>query len=139
MKIILLTVLSVILLSTLTACTNQTTTPTTENYLEETTMYQKITAEEAKKILDEQTDLIILDVRSEEEFAEAHIENALLLPDYEISEKADTVLPLKDAQILVYCRTGRRSAAAALKLINLGYTNVLDFGGIVDWPYDTVQ
>ena len=100
--------------------------------------YQKISPQEALTMLQEQ-DVTLLDVRTQEEFAEAHIEGALLLPDYEIEQKASELLPDKDAVILVYCRSGRRSQGAAQKLIEMGYSQVYDFGGIIDWPYETVS
>ncbi|MGN1027233.1 MAG: rhodanese-like domain-containing protein, partial [Faecousia sp.] len=81
---------------------------------------------------------VILDVRTEEEFAQGHIPGAILLPDYEIREEAERSLPDKDALILVYCRSGRRSKNAAETLAELGYTNIREFGGILDWPYGTV-
>ena len=101
--------------------------------------YEMITPAEAKDIMDKQADYIILDVRTEEEFAEGHIAGAILIPDYEIEKKAETVLTDKDQQILVYCRSGRRSKNAASQLAKLGYTNVKDFGGIIDWPYETTK
>ena len=100
--------------------------------------YMNITAEEAKKIMDTESDYIILDVRTEEEFAQGHIPGAMLIPDYAIREKAETALPDKDALILVYCRSGRRSKNAAQILAELGYSNIREFGGIVSWPYETV-
>ena len=100
--------------------------------------YMNITAEEAKKIMDTESDYIILDVRTEEEFAQGHIPGAMLIPDYAIREKAETALPDKDALILVYCRSGRRSKNAAQILAELGYTNIREFGGIMSWPYETV-
>ncbi len=102
-------------------------------------VYQKITAEEAYRMMEESDDYILLDVRTEEEFEEAHIEGAFLLPDYEIEDKAGDEFPDQDAVVLVYCRSGRRSAEAAKLLIDMGYTNVYDFGGIIDWPHDTVS
>ncbi|OXS26794.1 MAG: hypothetical protein BI182_03545 [Acetobacterium sp. MES1] len=99
----------------------------------------KITAEEAKVMIDEGKNLVILDVRTQEEYNEGHIENAVLIPDTEISAKAPTVLADSNQTILVYCRTGRRSAEAAKKLVDLGYSNIYDFGGIVDWPYEVVK
>ncbi len=101
--------------------------------------YQKITAADAKEIMDTTEERTILDVRTQEEYAEGHIPDAILLPDYEISAKAEEVLPDKEALILVYCRSGRRSANAAQELLDLGYQNVLDFGGIIDWPYEIVE
>ena len=101
--------------------------------------YQQISAEEAKQIMDTETDYIIIDARTTEEFAEGHIENAILIPEYEIAERAEKEFPDKDALILVYCRSGRRSKIASEELVKLGYTNVKEFGGIIDWPYETVK
>ena len=101
-------------------------------------VYMNITAEEAKKIMDTESEYVILDVRTEEEFAQGHIPGAILIPDYEIREEAESSLPDKDALILVYCRSGRRSKNAAETLAELGYTNIREFGGILDWPYETV-
>ena len=108
----------------------------------ETTMkntYEQITPAEAKGIMDSEHNYIILDVRTEEEFAEGHIVGAILIPDYEITEKAESVLTDKDQQILVYCRSGRRSKNAANQLAELGYSNVKEFGGIIDWPYEITK
>ena len=104
-----------------------------------TPTYEQITPKEAKTIMDTETDYIIIDARTEEEFAEGHIENAILIPEYEIKDRAEKELPDKDALILVYCRSGRRSKIASEELVNLGYTNVKEFGGIIDWPYDVVK
>ncbi len=104
-----------------------------------TPVYQKMTAEEAKAILEGNNPFILLDVRTEEEFLENRIEGAVLIPDYTLADRAASELPDQDALILVYCRSGRRSAAAAKKLVDMGYTNVYDFGGIIDWPYETVN
>lgn len=101
--------------------------------------YEQITAQEAKKIMNTETDYIIIDARTKEEFAEGHIENAILIPEYEISARAEKELPDKDALILVYCRSGRRSKIASEELARLGYTNVKEFGGIIDWPYEIVK
>ena len=101
--------------------------------------YEQITPEQAKTIMDTETDYIIIDARTDEEFAEGHIENAILIPEYEISERAEKELPDKDALILVYCRSGRRSKIASEELIKLGYTNVKEFGGIIDWSYEIVK
>lgn len=101
--------------------------------------YRKISAEQAKEMMDANPDAIILDVRTQQEFDEKHIEGALLLPDFELEEKAAAILQNKDDLILIYCRSGNRSRTAANTLLALGYTNVYDFGGIIDWPYDTVS
>ena len=100
--------------------------------------YEQITPAQAKEIMDSQDGYIILDVRTQEEFDEAHIEGAILIPDYEITDKAESVLKDKNQLILVYCRSGRRSKLAASDLVTLGYSNVKEFGGIIDWPYETV-
>ncbi len=102
-------------------------------------MYQQITAEEAKKIMDSGEEHITLDTREQDEFDEGHIPGAILIPYTEIENKAEEMLPDKDAQILVYCRSGRRSKIAAESLAKLGYTNVKEFGGIIDWPYEVVK
>lgn len=101
--------------------------------------YEQITPEEAKNIMDTQKNYVIIDARTEAEFAEGHIEGAILIPEYEIAQKAEQEIPDKDTLILVYCRSGRRSKIAAEALINLGYTNVKEFGGIIDWQYETVK
>ncbi len=100
--------------------------------------YEQITPAEARALMNEKPDCVILDVRTEEEFASGHIENAILIPDYEIEAKAESVIPDKDRLILVYCRSGRRSKLASEILVNLGYANVKEFGGIIDWEYETV-
>ena len=99
--------------------------------------YQQITAQEAKTIMDSEKDYVIIDARTEEEFSAGHIPNAILIPEYEIADRAATELPDKDMLILVYCRSGRRSKIASEELVKLGYTNVKEFGGIIDWPYET--
>ena len=100
-------------------------------------VYVNITAEQAKEIMDSQEDYIILDVRTQDEFDETHIPGAILIPYDEILEKAEGVLTDKEQLILVYCRSGRRSKLAAEDLVELGYTNIKEFGGIIDWPYET--
>ena len=101
--------------------------------------YEQITTEQAKNIMDTEKDYVIIDARTEEEFAEGHIENAILIPEYEIAQRAEKELPDKEQLILVYCRSGRRSKIASEELVKLGYTNVKEFGGIIDWPYDVVK
>ena len=101
--------------------------------------YEQISQEKAKEIMDTQTDYIIIDARTEEEFAGGHIEGAILIPEYEIAQKAPSLIPQKDILILVYCRSGRRSKIASEELVKLGYTNVKEFGGIIDWQYEIVK
>ena len=100
-------------------------------------VYVNITAQQAKEIMDSREDYIILDTRTQEEYEESHIPGAILIPHDEITQKAETVLTDKDQLILVYCRGGRRSKLAAEDLVALGYTNIKEFGGIIDWPYET--
>ena len=100
-------------------------------------VYMNITAEEAKQIMDSEEGYIILDVRTQEEYDEGHIPGAILIPNTEIEARAEEELPDKDQLILVYCRSGRRSKIAAEVLVELGYTNIKEFGGIIDWPYET--
>jgi len=101
------------------------------------TEYKKISSQQAEEMMSD--DVIILDVRTQEEFDNGHINNAVLLPNYEIKEKAESVITDKNQTILVYCRTGVRSEAASKELIEMGYTKVFDFGGIVDWTGEIVK
>lgn len=125
-----------ILSGILTACSPGGKTDETGTS-DSTASYRKITAEEAKKRIDTGDDIVILDVRTEEEYEEKHIPGAILIPNEEIGDERLAALPSLDQEILVYCRSGNRSAQAAKKMTAAGYTNVFDFGGISDWPYDT--
>ena len=100
-------------------------------------VYVNITAEEAKQIMDTEEGYIILDVRTQEEYDQGHIPGAIVISHEEITEKAEEMLTDKNQLILVYCRSGRRSKIAAEALVELGYTNIKEFGGIIDWPYET--
>ena len=100
--------------------------------------YKKITSDEAKKMMETQK-VIVVDVRTLEEYNEGHIPNAISIPLETIENEAEVKLKNKDDLILVYCRSGRRSREAALKLIEKGYTNVIDFGGIQDWNGEIVK
>ena len=141
-----LCIISILLCILLTACGNDSSIgiiggadgPTSIIVSEkgEKAMYEQITAEEAKKIMDSGEEHIILDTREQDEFDEGHIPGAILIPYTEIENKAEAMLPDKDKLILVYCRSGRRSKIAAESLSKLGYTNVKEFGGIIDWPYE---
>ena len=126
MKKLLFLLLAVMLL---TACAY-----TKENDRE--AAYMNITAEEAKAIMDSEDGYIILDARTQEEYDQGHIPCAIVISYEEIAEKAEDVLTDKDQLILVYCRSGRRSKIAAEALVELGYTNIKEFGGIIDWPYE---
>ena len=103
-----------------------------------TPSFQTITASEARQMMAEADNYVLLDVRTEAEFREKRITGAILIPYNEIRERAEAELPDKNAVILVYCRSGRRSALAAATLAALGFVNVYDFGGIIDWPYEYI-
>lgn len=96
-----------------------------------------ITAAEAKKIIDGGGGCVVLDVRTEEEFSGGHVPGAVLIPLDELEKRVSEEIPDTEATVLVYCRSGRRSAQAARLLASLGYANVKDFGGILSWPYET--
>lgn len=100
--------------------------------------YVKITPNQAYELMQSQNNCTVLDVRTPEEFSQGHIPDAIFIPDYELAKRAEKELPDKNALILVYCRSGNRSRQAANTLLKLGYTNVKDFGGIIDWPFETV-
>ena len=141
-----LCIISVLLCILLTACGDDSSVgiiggadgPTSIIVAEkgEKAMYEQITAENAKKIMDSGEEHIILDTREQDEYDEGHIPGAILIPYTEIENQAEEMLPDKDKLILVYCRSGRRSKIAAEALSKLGYTNVKEFGGIIDWPYE---
>ena len=116
-----------------------TEAPTTKTTEMINMTYEQISQDEAKRIMDTESDYIIIDARTQEEYDEGHIENAILIPEYEIQEKAPELIPDKNALILVYCRSGRRSKIASEALVQLGYTNVKEFGGIIDWEYEIVK
>ena len=125
MKKLMILLLAVMLLA---ACGQET-----EN--DQGAVYVSITAEEAKQIMDSEEGYVILDVRTQEEYDEGHIPGAILIPNTEIEARAEEELTDQDQLILVYCRSGRRSKLAADALVELGYTNIKEFGGIIDWPY----
>ena len=122
----------------LTACgqNREETKPTEETPNTQEAVYMNITAQEAKEIMDREEGYVILDTRAQEEYDEGHIPGAILIPHDEILQKAESLLTDKDQLILVYCRSGRRSKLAAEDLQKLGYTNIKEFGGIIDWPYE---
>ena len=105
-----------------------------------TASYQQITAKEAKSMMEEQPDAVILDVREQDEYDAGHIPGAVLLPVGTIDEDtAADAIPEKDTVALVYCRSGNRSKTASQTLADLGYTQIYEFGGIRDWPYEVEQ
>lgn len=122
-------ILALLALSLLTACGQ-------EKDKAQEAVYVNITAQQAKEIMDTQEGYVILDTRAQEEYEEGHIPGAIVISHEEIPEKAESVLTDKNQLILVYCRSGRRSKLAAEVLVELGYTNIKEFGGIIDWPYE---
>ena len=112
---------------------------TSEEQEQEAMSYECISQSKAKALMDSGTPMVILDVREQSEFDEGHIPGAILIPYTQIEQQAVQKLPDKDALILVYCRSGRRSKIGAQTLVDLGYTNVKEFGGIIDWQYGTVK
>lgn len=101
--------------------------------------YRQVSQQEAAKLMEEQSDYILLDVRTQAEFAQAHIPGAVCIPNETIGTEEIPELPDKNQLILVYCRSGNRSRQAAGKLAQLGYTNVVEFGGINTWTGETVS
>ena len=101
--------------------------------------YLQISTDEAIAMMEEENNYIILDVRTPEEFADKHIPDAINIPNETIGTEEIPELPDKEQLILVYCRSGNRSKQASDKLVNLGYTNIVEFGGINDWPGETVS
>ncbi|NLE15687.1 MAG: rhodanese-like domain-containing protein [Spirochaetales bacterium] len=101
--------------------------------------YKKITAQEAMSLMQTGQKLTIVDVRTPAEFTAGHIQGAINVPNETIGSSAPSALADLDATILVYCRSGSRSAQAAKKLLAIGYSNVIDFGGIINWPYEVVR
>lgn len=100
--------------------------------------YQQISMKKAMEVMETEENYIILDVRTQEEYAQKHIPGAICVPNETITTNEIPELPQKDQLILVYCRSGNRSKQAAEKLAKLGYTNIMEFGGIIDWPGKTV-
>lgn len=101
-------------------------------------MCKKISAVEAKKIIDENSNIYIVDVREEDELIEGYIENSILIPLDTIKTEAEHIIPDKNKKVLVYCRSGKRSAIAVKELEKLDYMDVVDFGGIMDWPFEKI-
>ena len=101
--------------------------------------YRQVSPEEAAAMMEEESDYIILDVRTQEEYGTAHIPGAICIPNETIGTEDIPELPDKDQLILVYCRSGNRSKQASEKLAKQGYTNIIEFGGINSWTGETVS
>ena len=109
----------------------------TNSKVEQVSDYADIKPEDAKERLEKEKGIILLDVRTLEEYTEIHIPGSVLLPLDKIQSKASEILTDKNAEIIVYCRSGNRSRTASKALVEMGYTKVYNLGGIIDWPYDT--
>ncbi|WP_308780446.1 rhodanese-like domain-containing protein [uncultured Clostridium sp.] len=131
--VIVIMILSVFIISGCSTVMKEDVTKSTEN-----SSVMKMTAKEAKAEIDK-GDVIILDVRTNEEYISGHIENSILIPVNEIEKEVENILKDKEQKVLIYCRSGNRSSQAAKLLVKMGYTNVYDFGGIKDWPYEIVK
>ena len=125
-------------LALLSGCTLSKTKKDTPEDMTGKAAYHKISAEEAYEMMVSQ-EVVVVDVRTREEYVSGHIENAVLVPNEGIGSELPAALPDKEATLLVYCRSGRRSKDAAQKLLALGYQSVYDFGGVIDWPYELVK
>ena len=125
-------------LALLSSCTLSKTKADTAEDAPGKAAYHKISAEEDYEMMVSQQ-VVVVDVRTREEYDGGHIENAVLVPNESIGSKMPETLPDKEATLLVYCRSGRRSKDAAQKLLELGYQSVYDFGGVIDWPYELVK
>ena len=134
-KIILLALAIITVATVFAGCTQKTGNEQTDATQVNIGTYYQIPQDEAKRIMDEESDYIIVDAREQSEYDEGHIKGAIVIPYTEIEQKAEEMLPDKEQLILVYCRSGRRSKIAAQSLANMGYTNVKEFGGIIDWQY----
>lgn len=101
--------------------------------------YRQVDMNEAVEMMENEKDYIILDVRTEQEFEEQHIPNAINVPNETIGTKEISELPDKEQLLMVYCRSGNRSKQASEKLVEIGYSNIVEFGGMKDWPGETVS
>ena len=137
-KIILTVTVIILTAAVLAGCIQKTNKEQTEATQVNIGTYYQISQDEAKRIMDEESDCIIVDAREQSEYDQGHIKGAIVIPYTEIEQKAEELLPNKTQLILVYCRSGRRSKNAANELATLGYTNIKEFGGINDWKYGTV-
>ena len=136
-QILLFAALAAVLALLLVSCGGTKDKPTEEDAPGKAA-YHKISAEEAYEMMASQ-EVVVVDVRTREEYDGGHIENAVLVPNESIGSEMPEALPDKEATLLVYCRSGRRSKDAAQKLLALGYQSVYDFGGVIDWPYELVK
>ena len=125
-------------LALLSGCTLSKTKKDTAEDMTGKAAYQKISAEDAYEMMVSQ-EVVIVDVRTPEEYDGGHIPNAILVPNESIGDDMPEALPDKEATLLIYCRSGRRSKEASEKLLKLGYKSIYEFGGVIDWPYELVK
>lgn len=135
---IIILILAALFLMIVSGCMSENKLKEAESMTQQTnSTYKKISPEVAQKRLKAEKDIILLDVRTKEEYSEKHIPGSKLIPLDVLEREAPSQIKDKDATIFVYCRSGRRSAEGAGILAKLGYSNIYDIGGIIDWPYDT--
>ena len=125
-------------LALLSGCTLSKTKADTAEDMTGKAAYQKISTEDAYEMMVSQ-EVVIVDVRTPEEYDGGHIPNAILVPNESIGDDMPEALPDKEATLLIYCRSGRRSKEASEKLLKLGYKSIYEFGGVIDWPYELVK
>jgi phage shock protein E len=131
---------TILLVGVLSGCSNKTAETNNEVAIApQKASFSNITPEQAKKRLESEKDIILLDVRTKEEFETGHIKDAVLVPVDNLKDESGKVLMNKEAPIFVYCRSGNRSVTAANILIEQGYKNVYNLGGIINWPYEVVN
>lgn len=139
-KIIYILISAFILIGVLSGCSSSTTeTKNGSSKASSKTAFSNITPEEAKKRLDSGEDIILLDVRTEEEYDNGHIRDSILIPVDTLKAEAENKVNDKETTIFVYCRSGNRSTTAAKILVELGYKNVYNLDGINSWPYEIVK
>lgn len=141
-KLLTLIFAAVLAVSAVCFAQEETTATNTQTVQTQTAAYKTLTPQQAKERIEQNANIVVLDVRSQEEFAAGHLPNAVLLPVDLIEAKSAEVakvLPDKDAEILVYCRSGKHAHRASQALANMGYTNIEHIGGIMDWPYEIVK
>ncbi len=141
-KVLLLIFAAVLAISAVCFAQEQKTENTPAPASTQAAAYKTLTPQQAKLRIEQNPAIVILDVRTQEEFDAGHIPDAVLLPVDLIEAKSAEVakvLPDKDAEILVYCRSGKRAHRASQALADMGYTNIEHIGGIMDWPYEIVK
>ncbi len=141
-KLLMLIFAAVLAVSAVCFAQEETNAANTQTAQTQTAAYKTLTPQQAKERIEQNANIVVLDVRTQEEFAAGHLPNAVLLPVDLIEAKSAEVakvLPDKDAEILVYCRSGKRAHRASQALADMGYTNVEHIGGIMDWPYEIVK